>query len=89
MTKEIESEVRKLYDESDGLTRRVSNTEERLKTVENQFIQDQESITEVNTHSNNIDSIIFQFDILTIEKINDLQIPLFTLKMILGKDENR
>lgn len=43
------SEVHKLYDESDGLTKRVMNTEERLEKVETQFKEDQNSINDVNT----------------------------------------
>jgi len=42
------SEVHKLYDESDGLKKRVEHTAERLGEVEIQFGQDQESINEVN-----------------------------------------
>jgi len=42
------SDVHKLYDESDGLKKRVGFTAERLKAVETQFEQDQKSITEVN-----------------------------------------
>lgn len=45
------AEAHKLNDESDGLEKRVGYTSERLKTVESQFEQDQESINEVNTFS--------------------------------------
>ncbi|XP_025424275.1 laminin subunit gamma-1 isoform X2 [Sipha flava] len=46
---EMLSEAHKLNDESDGLEKRVEYTAERLKTVESQFEQDQESINEAKT----------------------------------------
>lgn len=46
---EMASEVHKLYDESDGLKKRVTNTEDRLEKVEIQFKEDQYSINDVNT----------------------------------------
>lgn len=42
------SEAHKLSDESDGLVKRVVYTSDRLKTVESQFEQDQESLNEVS-----------------------------------------
>lgn len=40
--------VHSLYDESDGLSKRVENTAERLNNVQVQFEHDQESINEVS-----------------------------------------
>lgn len=40
--------VHSLYDESDGLSKRVGNTGDRLNNVQVQFEQDQESINEVS-----------------------------------------
>lgn len=42
------SEVKKLYDESDGLKKRVDHTAERLNDVEIRFADDQDSINDVN-----------------------------------------
>lgn len=46
--KEMESEVRKLSDESEGLAKRVEHTGDRLKTVEVQFENDQNNINDVS-----------------------------------------
>lgn len=46
-SEEMASEVHKLYDESDGLKKRVGFTADRLKAVETQFEEDQKSIDEV------------------------------------------
>lgn len=42
------TDVHKLYDESDGMKKRVENTAERLNNVETQFKEDQKSIDEVS-----------------------------------------
>jgi len=44
----VASEVHKLYDESDGLKKRVDHTAERLNDVEIRFAEDQDSINDVN-----------------------------------------
>jgi len=46
---EMASDVHKLYDESDGLKKRVGFTADRLKTVETQFEEDQKSINDAKT----------------------------------------
>lgn len=48
-SEEMASVVHNLYDESDGLSKRVGYTAERLKNVQDQFEQDQENINEVSS----------------------------------------
>lgn len=61
------SEVKKLYDESDGLKIRVDRTEERLNNVKIQFEKDQESINNV-TNAFLHNTIVFDLKIIITSK---------------------